>query len=66
MGIPSVTTNLSGFGSFMGEHLKDPSSYGIYIVDRRYKGIDESIQELADVSVRLNHFNHSIRYEIYS
>ncbi|EDV29326.1 uncharacterized protein TRIADDRAFT_20144 [Trichoplax adhaerens] len=49
MGIPSVTTNLSGFGSFMGEHLRDPSSYGIYIVDRRYKGVDESIQELADI-----------------
>lgn len=50
MGIPSVSTNLSGFGSFMEEHLKDPSSYGIYLVDRRYKGIDESIQELSDVS----------------
>ena len=34
----------------MEEHLKDPSSYGIYLVDRRYKGIDESIQELSDVS----------------
>ena len=35
MGIPSVTTNLSGFGCFMRDQISDPQSYGIYIVDRR-------------------------------
>lgn len=47
MGIPSVTTNLSGFGCFMQEHIADPKSYGIYIVDRRYIGLDDSINQLA-------------------
>lgn len=47
MGIPSVTTNLSGFGCFMEEHISDPKSYGIYIVDRRYIGLDESINQLS-------------------
>lgn len=47
MGIPSVTTNLSGFGCFMQEHIADPKSYGIYIVDRRYIGLDESINQLS-------------------
>lgn len=28
MGIPSVTTNLSGFGCFMQEHVADPAAYG--------------------------------------
>lgn len=28
MGIPSVTTNLSGFGCFMEEHISDPTAYG--------------------------------------
>lgn len=28
MGIPSVTTNLSGFGCFMQEHVADPEAYG--------------------------------------
>lgn len=41
MGIPSVTTNLSGFGCFIGEHVADPMSYGIYIVDRRFKSAEE-------------------------
>ncbi|XP_050728294.1 glycogen [starch] synthase-like [Eriocheir sinensis] len=47
MGIPSVTTNLSGFGCFMAEHIADPMSYGIYIIDRRYIGLEESVRQLA-------------------
>lgn len=47
MGIPSITTNLSGFGCFMEEHVTDPQSYGIYIVDRRKIGVEESVQQLA-------------------
>ncbi|XP_018946448.1 glycogen [starch] synthase, liver isoform X1 [Cyprinus carpio] len=46
MGIPSVTTNLSGFGCFMEEHVSDPSEYGIYIVDRRFRSADESCNQL--------------------
>ncbi|CAB1350069.1 unnamed protein product [Coregonus sp. 'balchen'] len=29
MGIPSISTNLSGFGCFMEEHIADPSAYGL-------------------------------------
>ncbi|KAK7486647.1 hypothetical protein BaRGS_00022048, partial [Batillaria attramentaria] len=47
MGIPSITTNLSGFGCFMQDHIQDPKSYGIYIVDRHHKGSEDSIRELA-------------------
>ena len=55
MGIPSVTTNLSGFGCFMQEHMADPTSYGIYIVDRRFKSPDDSVNQLAQVcSTRRN------------
>ncbi|KAJ7415993.1 Glycogen [starch] synthase, liver [Willisornis vidua] len=46
MGIPSVTTNLSGFGCFMQEHVSDPAAYGIYIVDRRFRSPDESCNQL--------------------
>ncbi len=47
MGIPSITTNLSGFGCFMRDQISDPQSYGIYIVDRRSIGVDESISQLS-------------------
>ena len=47
-GIPSITTNLSGFGCFMAEHIADPTAYGIYIVDRRFKSPGESVEQLAN------------------
>ncbi|KAI1315264.1 glycogen synthase isoform 1 [Mortierella claussenii] len=48
MGVPSITTNLSGFGCFMDDSIVDSSEYGIYIVDRRMKSVEESVQQLAD------------------
>jgi glycogen(starch) synthase len=50
MGVPNISTNLSGFGCFMEEHIHEPQSYGIYIVDRRYKSAEESVQQLAEVN----------------
>ncbi|CAD6191744.1 unnamed protein product [Caenorhabditis auriculariae] len=49
MGIPSVSTNLSGFGCFMQENVEDPEGYGIYVVDRRYKNAEDSIRQLAQI-----------------
>jgi len=49
MGIPSVSTNLSGFGCFMQRHIVDPQSFGIYVVDRRFKNPEESMQQLSQV-----------------
>lgn len=49
MGIPSITTNLSGFGCFMENHVTDTKSYGIYVVDRRNSSPDESIHKLTKV-----------------
>lgn len=31
----------------MQQHIADPKSYGIYIVDRRYIGLDDSINQLS-------------------
>src|SRR5579871_2876447 len=47
-GVPSITTNLSGFGCYMEELIEHPDDYGIYIVDRRMKSVDESVNQLAD------------------
>lgn len=55
MGVPSVTTNLSGFGCFIEENIDEPSEFGIYIVDRRMKSIEESIQQLADIIFTFSH-----------
>ncbi|KAF9965936.1 glycogen synthase isoform 1, partial [Mortierella alpina] len=48
MGVPCITTNLSGFGCFMDDSIVDSSEYGIYIVDRRVKSVEESVQQFSD------------------
>jgi len=52
MGVPSVTTNLAGFGGYMKDRIENPSDYGIYIVDRRTKSFHESAEELTDYLFR--------------
>ncbi|KAF7510268.1 glycogen synthase isoform 1 [Endocarpon pusillum] len=48
MGVPSITTNLSGFGCYMEDLIENSSDYGIYIVDRRMKGVDDSVNQLTN------------------
>ena len=48
MGIPSITTNLSGFGCFMQDMIERPDDEGCYIVDRRMKSPEDSVNELAE------------------
>lgn len=52
MGVPSITTNLSGFGCYMDEIIQNSEDYGIYIVDRRTKSVEESIQQLCEQMLR--------------
>ncbi|CAB3379929.1 Hypothetical predicted protein [Cloeon dipterum] len=61
MGIPSITTNLSGFGCFMQEHVADPMSYGIYIVDRRYISLESTIRQLAQYMFDFSRLNRRQR-----
>ncbi|KAF8582402.1 glycosyltransferase family 3 protein [Ramaria rubella] len=48
MGIPSITTNLSGFGSFMQDLIERPEDEGCYIVDRRMHSIEDSVNQLTE------------------
>ena len=48
MGIPSVTTNLSGFGCFMQDLIDRPQDEGCYIVDRRSQSAEDSVNHLTD------------------
>ena len=55
MGVPSITTNLSGFGCFMDELIENSQDYGIYIVDRRAKSVEDSVAQLTDQMVSFCH-----------
>ncbi|KAI9302956.1 glycogen synthase [Cunninghamella echinulata] len=54
MGVPSISTNLSGFGCFMDENIENCEDYGIYLVDRRMKSIEESIQQVTQQMFRFS------------
>lgn len=46
MGIPSITTNLSGFGCFISDLIENPAAEGTYIVDRRSQSVEDSVNQL--------------------
>ena len=48
-GIPSVTSDLSGFGDYIQQFMPEHDENGIYVVERRYKGFYESAEQLADI-----------------
>jgi len=48
MGIPSITTNLSGFGCFMQDLIERPEDEGCYIIDRRLQSVEDSVNQLTD------------------
>ena len=47
-GIPTVTSDLSGFGDFMLQIMKDYENVGVYVVERKNKAFDEAVEQLAN------------------
>jgi glycogen synthase len=48
-GIPTVTSDLSGFGDFMLQLMKDHDNVGVYVSHRKKKSFDKAADELADI-----------------
>jgi glycogen(starch) synthase len=46
-GVPSVTSDLSGFGDYLLKHMPDHDKHGIYIVERGKRTFDWSAKQLA-------------------
>jgi len=52
MGVPSITSNLTGFANYMSRRVADPEAHGIFIVDRRFKGFTEAKSQMANMMWR--------------
>lgn len=48
LGVPAVTTDLSGFGAYARRHIPDSGDKGICVLNRRYRSFDECCNELVD------------------
>jgi len=51
-GVPAVTSDLSGFGSYLLQLLPEHDQRGIYCIHRRYSSFHASADELADLMFR--------------
>jgi glycogen(starch) synthase len=47
MGVPSVTTDLAGFGRYVQETFPNPEQSGIYVLRRRGRGYHDAAADLA-------------------
>jgi glycogen(starch) synthase len=48
-GIPSVTSDLSGFGDYVLQHIKDHEKYGLFVIERGKRTFDWSANQLMEV-----------------
>jgi glycogen(starch) synthase len=59
LGVPSITTDMSGFGRFI--KTKNPENKGIIVLDRFHKSEDQVINDLSQMLYDFSHQPHSIR-----
>jgi len=64
MGVPSITSNLTGFANFVSRRIPDPESVGLYIVDRRFKGFEECKHQMANIMFRFCQLNRRDRIQL--
>jgi glycogen synthase len=48
-GVPSITSDLSGFGDYILQHSTDSSEYGLYVVERGKRSFEWSAIQLANM-----------------
>lgn len=64
MGIPTVTTDLSGFGSYVQNNLPGASNQGIYVLNRSTQSNDKAIEDLAQYLFMFSRLSRRERIEL--
>jgi glycogen(starch) synthase len=60
-GLPSITSNLAGFGDYVTRNIRDNEKLGMYIIDRKSKEFSQSADELANIMLRFVQMNRRER-----
>ena len=63
-GVPSVTSDLSGFGSYISKEMENCNENGYYIVGRKNKNFHESADHLADIMMKVARLNRRERIDL--
>ena len=60
-GLPSITSNLAGFGDYVSRNILEHEKLGMYIVDRKSGDFNRTADELADIMFRFVQLNRRER-----
>jgi glycogen(starch) synthase len=64
MGLPAVTTDLSGFGAYVNRNVPDNDSDGICVLNRLTAGFDQTVESLVDHLMSFAKLNRRQRIEL--
>jgi len=56
-GIPTVTSDLSGFGDFIMQIMRDYENRGIYVINRKTQNFDQAADQLANILFKFVRMN---------
>ncbi|MBZ0307197.1 MAG: glycogen synthase, partial [Anaerolineae bacterium] len=60
-GIPTVTSDLSGFGDYIRGLMADHENMGIYVVNRKDSSFERAAEQLADIMFKFVTLNRRER-----
>jgi glycogen(starch) synthase len=64
LGLPAVTTDLSGFGAYVQHHIPNAAHQGICVLNRRTRSFDETVNSLVDYLMSFCQMNRRQRIEM--
>ena len=64
MGVPAVTSDLSGFGAYVERHIPDHRERGIFVCKRRQRSFDDTCNALVDYLYQFVKLNRRQRIEL--
>jgi glycogen(starch) synthase len=64
LGLPAVTSDLSGFGAYVGRHLENHNERGILVLDRRYRSFGDAVWNLTEHLLRFLQLSRRQRIEL--
>lgn len=64
LGVPAVTTDLSGFGAYVERHIEGARDQGIMVLKRRNRSFDQSADELVEYLLEFISLNRRQRIEL--
>jgi glycogen(starch) synthase len=64
LGIPAITSDLAGFGSFVQKNIEDPAERGLFVINRLNRTFNDSANQLTDTIFKVMTMSMRERIEL--